>query len=77
MSNKIANEPVITTIIIAIVTQLGGALVLLANDYTVPGILVAAGTLLTGIGGQLARSAVRPVVKLGPEELARIQKVGM
>jgi hypothetical protein len=46
-----------------VLTEAGGALVLFAQDQTTAGILVAAGTFLTGVGGTLARSLVTPTSK--------------
>lgn len=54
------SEPVLILVIVAILTQAGGALTLLASDHTTAGLLVAAGTFLTGVGGALARSLVSP-----------------
>lgn len=54
------SEPVLVLVIVAVMTQAGGALSLLASDHTTAGLLVAAGTFLTGLGGALARSLVTP-----------------
>lgn len=56
-------EPVLLLTIVAACTEGGSALVLLANDHTTAGLLVAAGTFLTGMGGALARSLVTPTGK--------------
>lgn len=53
-------EPVLLLALIAVLTEAGSALVLLANDHTTAGLLVAGGTFLTGVGGALARSLVTP-----------------
>jgi hypothetical protein len=57
------SEPVLLLVLVAVLTQLGGALVLLSADHTTAGLLVAGGTFLTGVGGVLARSLVTPVAK--------------
>jgi hypothetical protein len=57
------SEPVLLLAIVAALTQAGSALVLLAADHTTAGLLVAAGTFLTGVGGVLARSLVTPLSK--------------
>lgn len=59
-------EPVLLLSLVAVLTEAGGALVLLANDHTTAGLLVAAGTFLTGVGGALARSLVTPTTKETP-----------
>jgi energy-converting hydrogenase Eha subunit E len=56
-------EPVLLLALVAVLTELGGALVLLAYDHTTAGLLVAAGTFLTGVGSVLARSLVTPITK--------------
>lgn len=61
--DKLKNEPVAVVVAIATLTEAGGAVLLLANDQTLPGVLVAVGTFLTGLGGALARSLVRPTAK--------------
>lgn len=53
-------EPVLLLALIAVLTEAGGALTLLADDHTTAGLLVAGGALLTGVGGALARSLVSP-----------------
>jgi hypothetical protein len=58
-------EPVLLLVLganlkVACLTEAGGALTLLAADHTTAGLLVAAGTFLTGVGGVLARSLVTP-----------------
>lgn len=53
-------EPVLAVVLVAVLTEAGGAVTLLASDRTTAGILVAAGTFLTGVGGVLARSLVTP-----------------
>lgn len=53
-------EPVLLLTLVAALTEAGGALILLANDHTTAGLLVAGGTFLTGVGGALARSVVTP-----------------
>lgn len=55
------SEPVLLLVAVAVLTEAGGALSLLATDHTTGGLLVAAGTFLTGVGGFLARSLVTPV----------------
>jgi hypothetical protein len=55
-----SSEPVLVLVSVAVLTQAGGALTLLASDHTTAGLLVAAGTFLTGVGGVLARSLVTP-----------------
>jgi hypothetical protein len=57
------SEPVALVVLMACLTEAGGALTLLANDHTQAGLLVAAGTFLTGVGGVLARSLVTPTSK--------------
>jgi hypothetical protein len=57
------SEPVLLLVLVAVLTEAGGALVLFAQDQTTAGILVAAGTFLTGVGGTLARSLVTPTSK--------------
>ena len=57
------SEPVLVLVLVAILTQLGGALTLLAADHTTAGLLVAAGAFLTGVGGAIARSLVTPASK--------------
>lgn len=54
-------EPVLLLVLVAVFSQAGGAVTLLAADHTTAGVLVAVGGLLTGIGGVLARSLVTPV----------------
>jgi hypothetical protein len=56
-------EPVLLLALVAVFTEAGGALILIANDHTTAGILVAGGTFLTGVGGALARSVVTPTGK--------------
>jgi hypothetical protein len=56
-------EPVLLLVLVACLTEAGGALTLLATDHTAAGLLVAAGTFLTGVGGVLARSLVTPTTK--------------
>jgi hypothetical protein len=56
-------EPVLLLVLVACLTEAGGALTLLAADHTTAGLLVAAGTFLTGVGGALARSLVTPTTK--------------
>lgn len=58
-------EPVIVLAIVAVLTEAGGAVSLLASDHTTTGLLVAAGAFLTGVGGALARSLVTPAGKGG------------
>jgi hypothetical protein len=59
----VRREPVLLLAAIAVLTEAGGALTLLAADHTEAGLLVAAGTFLTGVGGALARSLVTPTTK--------------
>jgi hypothetical protein len=54
-------EPVVLALLPAVLTEAGGAVLLLANDHTTYGLLVAAATFLTGVGGVLARSRVSPI----------------
>jgi hypothetical protein len=56
-------EPVALLVLVACLTEAGGALTLLAADHTTAGLLVAAGTFLIGVGGVLARSLVTPTTK--------------
>jgi hypothetical protein len=56
-------EPVALLAAVACLTEAGGALTLLTNDHTTAGLLVAAGTFLTGVGAALARSLVTPTSK--------------
>lgn len=53
-------EPVLLALLPAVLTEAGGAALLLANDHTTAGVIVAVGTFLTGLGGVLARSKVTP-----------------
>jgi len=55
------SEPVVLLVLVAVLTQLGGAVTLLAADHTTAGVLVAVGGLLTGVGGAIARSLVTPI----------------
>ena len=57
------SEPVLVLVLVAVLSQAGGALTLLAADHTTAGILVAVGGLLTAVGGVLARSLVTPTGK--------------
>jgi hypothetical protein len=57
------NEPVLLLVAVAVLTEAGGALSLLATNHTTEGLLVAAGTFLTGVGGAIARSLVTPTSK--------------
>lgn len=54
-------EPVLLALLPAVLTEAGGTALLLANNHTTYGLLVAAATFLTGLGGVLARSRVSPV----------------
>ena len=60
------NEPVLLLALVAVLTEAGGAMVLLAQNHTTAGLLVAGGTFLTGVGGALARSLVTPTGKGTP-----------
>jgi hypothetical protein len=55
------SEPVLMVVLVAMLTEAGGAVSLLASDHTTAGVLVAVGTFLTGVGGAVARSLVSPV----------------
>jgi hypothetical protein len=55
------SEPVLAVVLVAVLTEAGGAVSLLASDHTTAGVLVAVGTFLTGVGGAVARSLVSPV----------------
>lgn len=57
------NEPVLVLVLVAVLTEAGGAVSLLAADHTTPGVLVAVGAFLTGVGGAVARSLVTPTSK--------------
>jgi hypothetical protein len=63
LGDRMKSEPVLLLVLVAVLTQLGGALVLLSADHTTAGALVAGGTFLTGMGGVLARSLVTPLSK--------------
>jgi hypothetical protein len=54
-------QPVLLLVLVAVLTEAGGAVILLANDHTTAGIAVAVGTFLTGVGGALARQMVTPM----------------
>ena len=56
-------EPVLLLVLVAVLTEGGGAVTLLAGDHTTAGVLVAAGAFLTGVGGAVARSLVTPTSK--------------
>lgn len=55
------SEPVLMLVLVAVLTEAGGAVALLAADQTTIGALVAVATFLTGVGGVLARSLVSPI----------------
>jgi hypothetical protein len=57
------SEPVLLLVLVAVLTEAGGAITLLGADHTTAGILVAAGAFVTGAGGYLARSLVTPAGK--------------
>lgn len=57
------SEPVLLLVVVAVFSQAGGAVTLLAADHTTAGVLVAVGGFLTGLGGVLARSLVTPTGK--------------
>ena len=59
----LVTQPVVLLVLVAVITQLGGAVALVAVDQTLTGILVAAGAFLTGVGGVLARSLVTPTAR--------------
>lgn len=54
-------EPVLAVVLVAVLTEAGGAVSLLAADHTTAGLLVALGGFLTCVGGAIARSLVSPV----------------
>lgn len=56
----LVREPVLLIVLVAVLTELGGAVSLVASDHTTHGILVALGAILTGVGGAVARSLVSP-----------------
>jgi hypothetical protein len=53
-------EPVLLAFIVPILTCAGSAVLLLASDHTLEGILVAVGTFLGSLGAAFARNAVSP-----------------
>jgi hypothetical protein len=55
------SEPVLIVVLVAVLTELGGAVTAFASNMTTVGALLAAGTFLTGVGGAVARSLVSPV----------------
>lgn len=57
------SEPVLILVLVAVLTEAGGAVSLIAVDHTTAGVLVAAGGFLTAVGGALARSLVTPTGK--------------
>lgn len=62
-------EPVLLFAVLpAVLVELGGAAQQLASDHSITGILLAAGALLTGVGGALARSKVSPTEARRPNE---------
>ena len=54
-------NPVLITVVLAVLTGLGGALTLLADNMTLEGVIVALATLLTTVAGVLAKSWVTPL----------------
>lgn len=54
-------QPVLVLVLLAVLTEAGGAIALLAENHTTAGVLVAVGTFLTAVGGALARSLVTPL----------------
>lgn len=68
------SEPVLIVVLIAILTEAGGAVTAFAVDQTTVGLLVALGTFLTGVGGALARSLVSPVKATKPAQGAVIRE---
>lgn len=60
------SEPVLVLVLVAVLTELGGAVTAFASNMTTVGALLAAGTFLTGVGGAVARSLVSPVTRLRP-----------
>jgi hypothetical protein len=57
----VPNEPVLITIILAVLTGVGAAANLLATDHTTAGIAAAVGTAITAALGFYARSKVTPL----------------
>lgn len=57
------SEPVLLVVLVAVLTEAGGAVSLLAADHTTAGLLVALGGFLTGVGGAVARALVTPISK--------------
>jgi hypothetical protein len=55
------SEPVLIVVLVAVLTELGGAVTAFASNMTTVGALLATGTFLTGVGGAVARSLVSPV----------------
>lgn len=55
-----STEPVLWALAPAVLLQAGAAAQQLAVDHTTAGIILAAGSFLTGLGGVLARSRVTP-----------------
>jgi hypothetical protein len=56
-------EPVLLLVLVAVLTEAGGAITLLGADHTTAGILVAAGAFLTGAAGAITRALVTPTSK--------------
>lgn len=59
------NEPVLVVVLVAVLTEAGGAVTAFASNMSTVGALLAAGTFLTGVGGVVARALVTPTSKLG------------
>lgn len=55
------NEPVLITVILAVLTGAGAAANLLATDHTTAGIAAAVGTAITAALGFYARNKVTPL----------------
>lgn len=56
-------ESVLLVVILAVLTEAGSALILIAQDHTAVGVAAAVGTVLTAVGGAIARERSTPTAE--------------